>query len=763
MDPYDPEFDPENYNPQKDAPHPDYDPGTNSGVHGDQPPAFERDIDVLPTGDEVYDNQKNVHVHHDETYEEYPGYEEYPDAEDDIPRHVGEGYSDDDMDYENDGFGDDDDVYLDNHRNNAAHEIESSDPKDAIPDNLLRNCILTCSCIFILSGLIVLGIKIGQISDEDAAKTQPARSSAALVPPPLDLGDKCSNKNVLSEKGFYQCEQVCEAADCCNYPTTLALSCLAGHDDECFQYHQHCNVLKLDEESLVEPPKPPTDIPEAPQEIKNKCNIESLRTVPGFEGCVNDCMRAECCWKKDGSVHPCTELDICQGYSPCLTMDVTDHVDYSIEKEIQQKCSDVQLTTEVGRNQCIFACSHAACCFDPDAQCPHEDGHFCTQYEPCNKIYDANGEVIQGGSANANDIPLAPEFLSTACEVSSLKTLPGFEMCQGACSEAECCWKGSNSCSGDSGCEGYESCVNLDGQENLGDMSTSETIPEAPEYLAAACSEGSLDTSAGFEMCQDACMKAECCWKVSSCSARSECSSYSEHCSNLVAHLDGNDSGSSSGGGVFIPMAPNDLDQTCDPSKVLTSTGFQACEFVCQKSECCWKTGATDSCVANSACQAWSACTIMNGSTEPPQTESSTTPPQTGGSTSASESQDYTLEQVFDACLNHDNNVGSNHKSLCQIVCQAGNCCFDEGKVCASGTDCKIFDPCQVLHSQKTSDVEKACDGSDLSECVGICSDATCCFTNDIAKICDITSPDIICRQYKACEVLYSAEINGGL
>ena len=747
MDSYDTDLDPENYDPSKDGAKSDYDPDTGNYIGDD---AYDPD-DI---GD-VYDNQDGA------VYDEYPDHDAYPDVEDDvdIPRHVGDGYSEDDMDYEGDGFGDDDDVYLDNHRNNADFEIESSDPKEGIPGNLLRNCFLSCTCIFLLSGLVVLGIRIGQISDEDAAKSQPTRSSVYLVPPPQDLADKCNNQNVLTEKGFYECEQLCEAADCCNYPSTLALSCLAGNDDQCLKYHEHCIVLQLDQEALVNPPKPPSNLPEAPREIKSKCNIESLRTVPGFEGCVNDCMQAECCWKKgDDTIQPCTSLDVCEGYAPCLTMDVTDHVDANIENEIEQKCADVQLTTEVGRNQCIFACSHAACCFDPGATCPHEDGHFCTQYEACHKIYDSNGQVIQEGSASANDIPLAPQFLATACEQSSLETLPGWEMCFGACSEAECCWKGDKTCSEDSWCKGYESCVNIINKDSPGDSANPESIPAPPEYLPAACSDGSLDTSAGFEMCQNACMKAECCWKVTSCSARSECTTYSEHCSNLVSHLDATEIENVNGGGAFIPEAPSDLGQTCDPSNILASEGFKSCQGVCQHSECCWKTGASDSCVANTGCQAWAACTIMNGSTEPPVT---TFPPQPESSTTSPQTEDYTLEQVFDACLNHDNNVGSDHKSLCQIVCQAGNCCYDDDNVCESGTDCKVFDPCQVLHSQRTTDVEKACDGSDLAECVGICADATCCFTNDIEKICDITSPNIICKQYKACEILYAAELTG--
>jgi len=266
---------------------------------------------------------------------------------------------------------------------------------------------------------------------------------------------------------------------------------------------------------------------------------------------------------------------------------------------------------------------------------------------------------------------------------------------------------------------------------------------------------------AGFSLCQDACMKAECCWKISSCSSQPVCSDYSTYCANLVARLD--DAEGESGSGIFVPEAPNDLPSICDPSKIFTSAGyFEACQSDCSKSECCWKTGAAISCSENSSCQAWSDCTILNESTKPPtlSTPLPTNAPVTPPPPSASANQAYTFDQIFDACFNHDNNVGGSHKSLCEIVCQAGTCCFDDSKACPSETNCKIYDPCQSVHSSKTAEIEKACDGTDLSECVGACAAATCCFTSDISKICDVTSPGIICKQYTSCEILYSAKLN---
>lgn len=753
MDSYDPSFNPNtsypNAPPQEQAPPgtPDCNDPDMGYIHNSD--ARDYDPNTLPdpgVDAEVYDHHGDL-GDDVENRDHYYGDEQYPEG--DIPHHVGIEYSADENGNYGDGFDDDDDVYMDNHRNNSSPEIESSDPKDGAADAFWRNCVMSCTFLFLVAGLIVLVVRINQLSEEDAHQKSPYHhNTVSLRPPPPDLSTKCTHKNVLSEKGFYECEQLCEAADCCNYPTTLALSCLAGHDNECLEYHEHCNVLQLDSGALQDPPKPAQNVPQAPKDIDNKCNIESLRTVPGFEGCVNDCMQAECCWKKDGSVHSCTSLAACSGYSSCLTMDVTDHVHMDINKEISEKCSDDKMASEVGRNQCIFACSHAACCFDPGTMCPHEDARFCSQYGPCQKVFDDNGQVIQGGSSLiASKIPVAPQFLDTACSKSSLNTLPGYEMCLGACTEAECCWKGKATCLGDHGCDGYHHCTTLLDHHSSDAPAAENAIPDAPEYLAAACSSGSLDTSAGFQMCQDACMQAECCWKVTSCNRRADCSSYASNCANLVARLDQGASNTEANGNIpAIPLAPQDLNQWCDPTKVLGQEGYDRCASSCLKAGCCWRTGVTDSCIVEEDCKAWSPCTVMNGAQDPEDVAGSLT---------------YSLEQVFDACLNHDNNVvsGTGQKSLCQIVCESGTCCFDETKGCPETLDCKVFEPCQILHSEKQTQVEAACNGDDLSDCVGICATGTCCFTNDIQKICDVSNPNVICKQYKACEVLYSAEI----
>lgn len=71
-------------------------------------------------------------------------------------------------------------------------------------------------------------------------------------------------------------------------------------------------------------------------------------------------------------------------------------------------------------------------------------------------------------------------------------------MCSGACSEALCCWDGTASCADNSNCAPYKNnCVNMNAVDNQSGSTSNQQIPQPPEYLAAACSESSLNQAAG--------------------------------------------------------------------------------------------------------------------------------------------------------------------------------------------------------------------------------------------------------------------------
>jgi hypothetical protein len=278
--------------------------------------------------------------------------------------------------------------------------------------------------------------------------------------------------------------------------------------------------------------------------------------------------------------------------------------------------------------------------------------------------------------------------------------------------------------------------------------------------LAAACSENSLDSEAGFELCRDACMKAESCWKVSSCSSTPECSQYAANCGKLVARLEDDEKPGSSG--TFISLPPSNLDQICGTGSIMTNAGYKSCEDNCLKARCCWKTGADPSCSDTTNCPVWADCAVLNQATVPPVSSdpnlSPTEAPQT--TTPAATGEEVTLKEIYDACYNHDNNIGSG-TSLCETLCEKGACCFQDASTCAA-VDCSVFEPCGVVHDagNTAADVEEACsDEGDRSDCVALCSEVTCCFTSDVLKICEFTNPGVVCEEYTACEVLYQAEL----
>lgn len=632
----------------------------------------------------------------------------------------------------------------------GTYEVDSYDPKlSKTNPKEVRACkIFTGICVLCLGILIIIVIAInnGRANELHSQYPTSHQHQVGLKPPPADLAIKCTDTNVLSERGFYECEERCEAADCCSYPSNLALSCLNdATEDNCFIYHQHCSVLSVDMGTMMVPKPASSSLPaQAPANLSTICSPTNLNTINGFQDCVNECMKAECCWQKDGHVQPCPKEPVCGQYSACMAMDALDHLDIKISTEILEKCSDTNIAGP-GRQQCIMACSNADCCFDPGlTKCPHQNEDFCSQYEPCQKVYDANGNVIQASTANNNndsnpatnndgvDIPPAPLFLKFSCSKDSIDTLAGFEECEGACLEAECCWK-TNECSDRQECAGYQDCHNLNPnqsqqQQQGSTTSTTPSIPEAPAYLVTACSDSSLDTEAGRDECEKACNAAKCCWNANnntkSCKDQSTCKQYTDNCPNLLSHSASTiiDGSSATVNGEKLNTAPMDLPQVCDADKVSTvADDYYACHYACGLAECCWKAGFPQSCVANPICQGWATCTNLNGATAP-QTGSSSS--QHTPTNPAPASTEYTMEQIFDACLNHDNAIAnSNHQSLCQIVCAPGECCFDEGITCPINVECHIYDPCHKLHPEDSAPVEKACSNlSDLSDCVKLCS-----------------------------------------
>ena len=271
----------------------------------------------------------------------------------------------------------------------------------------------------------------------------PVSSTFLLPPPPLDLASRCSPDSPLID-----CEESCEVAECCDFPTNLPLSCLAGNEQTCLSYHQYCHVL-TDSSTKTKVDPSNAIIPPAPANLGNLCSSDNILTIDGFQECDAECSHASCCYDK--SVTTC-QHENCMGYSSCLVLTATTKTHDTISKHVEKACANDNLETFQGRSSCRKSCVHALCCFQGDdnsvgASCPHTDLSFCEQYTACDSL-EKNVDI----RATAIEI-------KDACGGAT----PHSSLCEAECERGACCF-GQDGCDTvfpDVVCSNYGPCKQL--------------------------------------------------------------------------------------------------------------------------------------------------------------------------------------------------------------------------------------------------------------------------------------------------------------
>jgi hypothetical protein len=133
-----------------------------------------------------------------------------------------------------------------------------------------------------------------------------------------------------------------------------------------------------------------------------------------------------------------------------------------------------------------------------------------------------------------------------------------------------------------------------------------------------------------------------------------------------------------------------------------------------------------------------------------------------------------TKEEVIDACQNHNDAIlQSEEPTLCEQVCtlHVMQCCFHVDGDCDDAVllgdnsiYCDTYQACAVLGTDGSSlleshkeELQAACTGgpSTRSQCIQLCSSATCCYASKVEESCVNVDVSITCSDYKACDVLY--------
>jgi hypothetical protein len=347
-----------------------------------------------------------------------------------------------------------------------------------------------------------------------------------------------------------------------------------------------------------------------------------------------------------------------------------------------------------------------------------------------------------------------------------------------------------------------------------------DALPPAPDRLSETCTAAFVmasknpvlaeEASGASLSCHEVCHAASCCWDSSltepadRCWTHPNCEGYVEACQVLQKARGEQKLQPLEMNVTDMHPATSHLADSCDP--IAITQGIEElleCQEACLPAECCWNKAMLNRCETETTCDGYAtACSVLtipfSRPSEPtthqlqtmsppelPERAENTHSTSIATLTHASDSNHstlpipelYTLATIRDACWNHDNTVNNRNgqKNVCQQVCQAGSCCFYDGgasgiptSVCPSylpANFCDKYKPCDTIFMELTrtwtpTRVREACsDLQDLSDCVTVCAQATCCFTKDPWKACAATHPGVVCSDYHSCEVLYMSEM----
>jgi len=644
-------------------------------------------------------------------------------------------------------------------------------------------------CAILALPLLIVGLIVAAaLTAFQKGSTSPATGSTyshqqiTIPSPPSDLATKCSIDNVQTTAGKRECRMICEPAECCDFPSNLALSCLVGNEDKCHVYHSHCHVQVKGVVDMTKDIPPP-----APKDLGSVCSSTAIATIDGFTQCQSHCARASCCFDK--SVAVC-QLDVCTGYAPCLVLGATNYVHSKIPIEIDNVCAGEQLLSLEGRTQCKAACSHALCCFTTEG-CSHHDNNdeslYCDQYEKCN-------ELEQNLYAIASAKEIKSECMKSVTEYTHMS------LCEVECERGACCFRseGCDDLFPDVDCSIYEPCKFLFDSGTGSDTTTTKTKKDNNDDANA--NNGIIlrsdvdDVCIGYDPagkntdtmpCAKICKGAKCCFDSSVdcatdgliCSVYSACKviyhgdtddlTFPQTTGTTKGNKDESTSAITSGG----PDADADaIKAACyDPNGDLSTdtASLALCEETCRPGECCFSHGGcTDS---NTNCRVYSPCTFFFSDGNGP----------TAGHTVAStlKPSDFTKADIIAACKD----IGS-VSSMCKNICKAGACCFDASMECPVGSICENYANCpsarrlqeddgnnnlnfvaddlppiRILGGKDLKDIltevcmEGKNDDDHLETCQTLCQKGKCCFANNKCE----APEDVQCVDYLPCFVLY--------
>ena len=395
------------------------------------------------------------------------------------------------------------------------------------------------------------GLKNGELLESSTKLTAPKSSY---------LDDICGIASLKTPNGFDLCSNVCRPSRCCH----PEYSCEVTDDRFCSAYETPCaNVAETWRGSGHATGNSDVDSNSVSSFVMAKCNSASINPP---DECIEACYPGACCYVSDeyppieklfedhygAALSPMKSIDNCSSkVGFCQQFGSCDHLNHlkdssgwhddkvTYELDISSVCMPEYISKH-GALECSNVCQPAHCCFSGEFTCDDANvGNVnCDDYSQCGLLYPkATNEQ------STQKLFLLAKQIDEKCSEESLSSANGRSECQNLCKDKLCCFEdGDYGCARDpsQSCLAYAGCDTLvdtplsyvnelieppPKQESTpGDVEQAISVDEFVSQLETTCSEESLETLEGIQLCHNKCQTHLCCFTTDSALVGNDCS-----------------------------------------------------------------------------------------------------------------------------------------------------------------------------------------------------------------------------------------------
>jgi len=360
-------------------------------------------------------------------------------------------------------------------------------------------------------------------------------------------------------------------------------------------------------------------------------------------------------------------------------------------------------------------------------------------------------------------IPEPPADIINICSITTISRPSGKKKCEQICDSVKCCTSGGNetclvSTENIINCALYDApCVILRGHESI--------HTKAPNHLGSFCSDASINTPDGFNLCKSLCLVGQCCFPPKSFERQVTESCWESHqdiCRSYTPCLS-----------IQGMRSPIDLvNKYCTTTNVHYDEGREDCEAICKPRKCCFAELDRENCHKDnkSWCDQYEACKVLDAALSHSQCKMKAAKvaniedlpsechkfdvvisaiPESAGSSDLSTGDAGNTNRpsgLLKALCAPENLDNIRFREKCETACGERKCCrLSDYERCPDKDEswCDEINACEVVWESSLDETEDYLEGieecqdfsklipSEVDFCTDLCNDYSCCFSGD--------------------------------